>query len=130
MYKSLSKKVLREFGFLIGLMFPIFVGWIIPIIGGHPLRFWTLYVSAISILTAILKPNLLLYPYKIWMKFGLFLGWFNSRVILGMVFILVLQPIALLMKVFGYDPLRIKKRDTSTYREIRTNFKIDLKKIF
>ena len=87
MCKSLSKKVLRDFGFLIGLMIPIFVGWIIPIIGGHPFRSWTLYVSAISILTAILKPNLLLFPYKIWMKFGLLLGWFNSRVILGMVFI-------------------------------------------
>ena len=73
----------------------------------------------------------LYYPYKLWMKLGHILGWVNSKVILGLVFILVLQPIALIMKSFGYDPLQKKKDlNTTTYREIRSNFKIDLRKIF
>ena len=79
---------------------------------------------------AILKPALLFYPYKFWMKLGHILGWVNSKVILGLVYIFVLQPIAFIMKSSGYDPLQKKKNSKTTYREIRSNFKIDLRKIF
>ena len=64
------------------------------------------------------------------MKLGHVLGWVNSKVILGLVFIFVLQPIAFIMKSFGYDPLKKKKTSKTTYRETRSNFKIDLRKIF
>ena len=64
------------------------------------------------------------------MKLGHLLGWVNSKVILGLVFIFVVQPIAIIMKSFGYDPLKKKKTNNSTYREIRSSFKIDLRKIF
>ena len=78
----------------------------------------------------IIRPDYLFYPYKIWMKIGHILGWINSRIILGMVFILVLQPIALIMKFFGYDPLRRKKKEQTSYRESKEGHKIDLKRIF
>ena len=130
MNKPISIKILRDFGLLIGIMFPFIVGLILPAIGGHSFKTWTLFISLFSLLAALFKPNLLKLPYKIWMKFGYFLGWINSKIILGFVFLFVLQPIALIMKIFGYDPLRIKKRNVNTYREIRTNFKIDLKRIF
>ena len=81
------------------------------------------------IICGILKPALLFYPYKFWMKLGHVLGWVNGKVILGLVFIFVVQPIAIIMKSFGYDPLK-KKTNNTTYREIRSNFKIDLRKIF
>ena len=67
---------------------------------------------------------------KIWMRLGYILGWVNSRIILGLVFLIVLQPIALIMKIFGHDPLRMKKVSQKSYREIKTNHKINLKKIF
>ena len=130
MNKPISIKILRDFGLLIGIIFPFVVGLILPAIGGHSFKTWTLFISLVSLLSALFKPNLLKLPYKIWMKFGYFLGWINSKIILGFVFLFVLQPIALIMKIFGYDPLRIKKRNVNTYREIRTNFKIDLKRIF
>ena len=57
----------------------------------------------------ILKPLLLFYPYKVLMALGFALGWLNSRIILGLIFILVLLPIALFMRLFGYETLRIKK---------------------
>ena len=78
----------------------------------------------------ILRPGLLLYPYKAWMKLGHILGWVNSRIILGLVFLIVLQPIALIMRIFGHDPLRTKKFAQESYREIKTNHKVNLKKIF
>ena len=130
MDKTVSKKILREFGFLIGFAFPFLLGWIIPVLGGHSFRTWTLWISFPSIILAILKPKLLLYPYKAWMKLGHILGWVNSRIILGLVYIIILQPIALIMRIYGHDPLRIKNFPQKSYREIKTNKKINLKKIF
>ena len=130
MDKNISKKILREFGFLIGFAFPFILGWIIPFLGGHSFRTWTLWISFPSIILAISKPRLLLYPYKAWMKLGHILVWVNSRIILGLVFIMILIPIALIMRVLGHDPLRIKNFPQKSYREIKTNKKINLKKIF
>ena len=130
MKESISKKQLREFGFLIGFGFPIIIGWIIPAISGHIFRSWSLWVGCPSLILGILKPSLLFYPYKAWMKLGHALGWINSRIILGLVFILVLQPIAFIMNLFGYDPLRRKKNVEDSYREKNEHRIIDLTKIF
>ena len=127
---STTQKQLREFGYLIGIGFPIIVGWIIPLISGHTFRFWSLWISIPIFVLGILKPSLLLYFYKTWMIIGLFLGWINSRIILGLIFLLVLQPISLIMKIFGYDPLRKKKSNELTYREIKQNHKVDFTRIF
>ena len=130
MKSSISKKQLREFGLLIGLVLPILIGWILPALRGHDFQKWTLVVAFPSIVLGIIKPNLLFYPYSFWMKLGHVLGWLNSRIILGVVFIIVLQPIALIMKFFGHDPLRLKKLDQTSYRENKKHYKIDLRKIF
>ncbi|WP_306822620.1 SxtJ family membrane protein [Prochlorococcus marinus] len=130
MNNNISKKILREFGFLMSFAFPILIGWLLPYLYGHSFRTWTLLISFPLLIFSIAAPSLLSYPYKAWMKLGYFLGWFNSRIILGIVFILVLQPIALIMRISGHDPLRRKKTDQKSYREITTNKKINLNKIF
>ncbi len=130
MKSSISKKQLREFGLLIGFGFPILIGWILPGITGHLFRTWTLFIGIPFLFLGILKPFLLLYPYKGWMAFGHILGWINSRIILGLVFLLVLVPIAFIMRVFGHDPLRTKQINTISYREAKEGHKIDLTRIF
>ncbi len=130
MKKSISIKRLRQFGVLVGIGLPILVGGILSALGWHSFRYWTFLVSLTLWFLAAFKPAFLYYPYEIWMKLGHILGWVNSKVILGLVFLLVLLPTALIMKSFGYDPLRVKKFNRTTYREIRSNFEIDLRKIF
>ena len=130
MKNNIQKKTLREFGLLIGLVIPFLIGWVLPILGGHPFRLWTIGVGIPLLIIAMLRPLLLLYPYRAWMKLGFVLGWVNSRIILGLVFLIVLQPIALILRVLGHDPLRIKKTGQKSYREFRANHKINLKKIF
>ena len=127
---SISKKQLREFGLLIGIGFPVIIGWIIPSISGHLFRFWSLWIGIPSFILGILRPRLLFYPYKVWMLLGFVLGWINSRLILALVFLLVLQPISLIMKIFGYDPLKKKKNNVLTFRERQQNRKVDLTRIF
>ena len=130
MSTSISKKQLRQFGFLIGFGFPIIIGWLIPVITGHLFRSWSLWVGCPALILGLLKPSLLFYPYKGWMTLGLALGWINSRIILGLVFLLVLQPIALIMKFAGHDPLKTKKNNAMSYREIKSNHKIDMRRVF
>ena len=130
MKEKCSKKTLREFGLLIGFGIPFFIGWLIPFISGHGFRFWSLFIGFPLIIFGVFSPLLLFYPYKVWMALGKYLGWINSHIILGLVFIIVLQPIALIMRIIGHDPLRTKKVYQKSYREIRTNHKVNLKKIF
>jgi len=130
MNNSITKKQLKEFGLVIGLGFPILIGWIIPIIYNHNFRSWTIIVGLIFCLFGILKPKFLFYPYKAWMKLGNILGWINSKLILGIIFIFVLEPISLIMKITGYDPLRLKKSNKISFREDKSNHKIDLNRIF
>ena len=130
MKDQISKKQLREFGFLIGLGFPLLIGWLLPAITGHGFRIWTLWVGLPALIIGLTSPLLLYYPYKVWMVLGHALGWVNSHVILGFLFIVVLQPIAFIMRLIGYDPLRIRLNGEKSYREIRQNNKTDLTRIF
>ena len=130
MKKNISKKTLKEFGLLIGICFPVLIGWALPVLFAHSFRIWTIWISIPSLVFAIARPRWLYYPYLAWMKLGDMMGWLNSRLILGLVFLLVLLPLALIMRIFGHDPLKVKKTDQKSYREIKTNHKINLKKIF
>ena len=130
MKSEITKKQLKEFGFLIGITFPILIGFILPKLGGHPFRYWTLVFGIPFLITSLTKPILLFYPYKVWMKLGYILGWVNSRIILGLVYFIVLLPIAIIMRFIGHDPLRIKKNLNNSYREDKINHKTNLKRIF
>ena len=128
---TITKRTLREFGFIFGVGLPLIIGWLIPLLFGHAPRIWTLYVGLPTLILSVLFPNFLKLPYKVWMKIGLILGWINSKIILGIVFFLILIPISIMMKLFKHDPLNRKQSNNiSTYRELLSNHKIDLTKIF
>ena len=126
----MAKKQLREFGLLIGFGFPIFIGWIIPAFVGHTFRIWTLWIAIPTLILGLLRPSSLQFPYKAWMFIGHTLGWINSRIILGLIFVFVLLPISLIMRLFGYDPLNLEKRNLKTYKQVKPDNIIDLKRIF
>ena len=130
MKEIISNKRLREFGLLIGFGFPLLIGWFIPALTGHGFREWTLWVGFLGLIIGLTSPRLLYYPYKFWMKLGLALGWLNSRLILGLVYMIVLLPIAFVMRLIGYDPLRTKQNGEKSYRQNRKDHQTDLTRIF
>ena len=131
MANIISKKKLREFGLLLAFSIPLIFGFLFPAFSGHAFRTWTIWVGIIFLVFIIFNPNLLLYPYRGWMFLGHFLGLINSRIILGLVFLIVLVPISFLMKLFGYDPLRKKKvNHKNTFKEDKLGYRIDLNRIF
>ena len=130
MTNKISKKQLRDFGLLIGFGLPLIVGWLIPSITGHNFRAWTLLISIPTLLIGLLCPRILIKPYQAWMQLGHLLGYLNSRLILGIVFVAVLMPIAFLMRAFGYDPLRKKMSNLLSFKENKKGSKVDLTRIF
>ncbi len=130
MKETITKKQLREFGILIGFGFPILIGWLLPLFFGHEFRAWTLWIGVPGLTLGLTIPRLLHFPYKIWMALGHALGWVNSHIILGLVFIVVLLPIAVIMRIIGYDPLRRLRKGEKTYREKKLNHQTDLTRIF
>ena len=130
MTQSPSRKQLREFGFLLAIGFPLLLGWLLPALRGHGFHTWTLWIAIPGLTFGLLAPRALDWPYRGWMALGHALGWFNSHIILGAVFLLVLQPIAFVMRLTGYDPLRRRQQKLTTYREVREHKAINLTRIF
>ncbi len=130
MKETISQKKLLDFGIFIGFGFPLFIGFLIPSLLGHGFRIWTLFVGVPALILGLTSPRLLHYPYKSWIALGNALGWVNSKIILGIVFIVVLQPIAFVMRLTGYDPLRRRRKEEKTYREKRKHHQTDLTRIF
>ena len=130
MKEIVTKRKLREFGFLVGFVFPLIIGWLLPAIFGHGFRVWTLFIGLPAFIMGLTSPLLLHYPYKIWIALGNALGWINSNIILGLIFIGVLLPIAFFMRLTNYDPLKTKLKGEKTYRENRQNHQTDLTRIF
>ena len=128
--EKISLIKLRNFSYISGIGIPLVIGWILPKLTGHEFRLWTLFIGITLLIIGSFKPNKLLYPYKVWMKIGYFLEWFNSRIILSLIFFLILQPIALIMKLTGYDPLKLKKNYSKTFKEYKKDKKVDLTRIF
>tara|TARA_S200000501_G_C20554245_1_gene625850 strand:- start:91 stop:486 length:396 start_codon:yes stop_codon:yes gene_type:complete len=126
----ITKKKLKEFGLLFGFGLIILIGFIIPSFSGHTFRTWTLIIGLPSILISFANPNLLFYPYKIWMFLGNILGWLNSRLLLGLVYLIILIPLAMIMKLFGYDPLKKRNYINKGTYKIKRNYIIDLERIF
>lgn len=104
--KQLDEKELREFALLTGTIIIVLFGLLSPWLHRNSLPIWPWIVSGILWLLALVSPSLLNPIYHVWMKIGLVLGWFNSRLILGIVFLLLVTPLGLIRRgIFRQDPM-------------------------
>ncbi|MCI0484529.1 MAG: SxtJ family membrane protein [candidate division NC10 bacterium] len=110
----MSAKELRRFGFTVAIPLALLGG--VGIWRGHAVLPLVLGGLAI-ILTglAVVAPNLLGPVHRVWMQVAHALGWFNTRVLLGMVYFLVMTPIGILMRLMGRDPLDRHLKDRPSY---------------
>lgn len=111
---------LRNFGLLVGIAFGLIAVW--PLLSDQPTRVWAATVALLLILPALFSPKLLSAPYKIWKTIGAALGWFNTRVILTLLYFGAILPTGLLLKIFGSQPLKLHfDKNADTYREMPEN---------
>ena len=86
--------------------------------------FGTLAVLFLLITTS--KADLLLPLNMFWLRFGLLLGKIINPIVLGLIFFGLFTPLALMMRLFGRDELRLKIIDKSSYW-VQRKTKIDSK---
>ena len=127
---SVSRKTLREFGLLLGIVCPVVLGWLLPSLKGHALPLWPFVIGVPALVLGLVAPLALVWPYRVWMALGHALGWVNGHLILGAVFLLVLQPIAFLMRLSGHDPLQRRPHEGASYRQARSQRSINLTRTF
>ena len=75
-----------------------------------------LAIGAAFALAALLAPHSLAPLYRPWMRLAEALGWFNTRVLLILIYYLVVTPIGLIMRLFRRSPLSVEERDGSLWQ--------------
>ena len=77
-------------------------------------------LGGIFLAISIIKP-ILLGPFnRAWFMLGMLLGKFVSPIVMGVMFFLMITPIAILMRIRGRDVLGLrKKKDAATYWNAR-----------
>jgi hypothetical protein len=74
-----------------------------------------LVLASVFLLCTLIAPKLLRPLNKAWYKLGLFLGRFVSPIVLGILFFIVITPVAIVTRLAGRDTLRLRKQSTDSY---------------
>ncbi|QWE06953.1 SxtJ family membrane protein [Polynucleobacter sp. JS-JIR-5-A7] len=75
----------------------------------------SLILAILFVLTTSFTPIILAPLNKAWFLLGLYLGRVVSPIILSFIFFLLVTPVALITQQLGMDPLRLKRRQVSSY---------------
>lgn len=104
----------RSFGLVFAVVFLVIGAW--PLMSDHAPRWWAMAVAGGFALIALVMPSVLAVPNRLWMKFGLLLGKIVSPIALGILFYAVFSPMGVVLRLFGKDPLRLKRdADATSY---------------
>ena len=103
----------RNFGMVFTIVFLIISFW--PLLKSGNIRYWSLIISIIFFVLALLNSDVLTPLNKIWMKFGLILGKIVSPIVMGFIFFGVVTPTGIIMRLLGKDLLNLKKNSNKTY---------------
>lgn len=97
----------RKFGITVGAAFLVLAG----------VLYWRDFstgwrivagVGGFLLAAGLIAPGVLRWPFRLWMKLASGLGWFNTRLILSLMFYLVITPMGLLLLLLGKRPLALK----------------------
>ncbi len=114
-----TRKELREFGLIVGAVF----GLLATLFLLRSKSFYPYFyaISIFLVLFGLIAPVALLPIHKIWMTFAIVIGFFVTRVILGILFYFVITPLGLILKISGQDTLDINFNNKSDSYWIKRN---------
>jgi len=75
----------------------------------------SMVVAVLFSVATLTAPKALAPLNRLWFGLGLLLGMIVSPIVLGTIFFLMISPIAIFMRIFGRDELKIKKRSVDSY---------------
>ena len=103
-----KRKQLRQFGLMVGGVLVLIGLWKLYQGKHETARLILWLVGGLLVITGSIVPTLLTPVYWIWMKLAHLLGWVNTRLLLGIIFFVIITPMAVVMKIFGRDALNRK----------------------
>jgi len=110
-----SLRAEREFGLIVGGVLLVLAAWWLYRDKFAPIRPAMLVIGALLIVLALVWPRVLFWPNKGWMLLAEALSFVTTRVILAVVFFLVVTPIGVIKRMFGWDPLNRRTRSGGSY---------------
>ena len=118
----------RSFGVVFFIFFSIVSNY--PLLNDNSIRLWSLIVAIVFLILGIANSIILTPLNIIWMKLGMYLGVIVSPFVMGIVFFLVVTPIALIMKILGKDLLNLKMNKKNSYWVEKDEVKSSMKNQF
>jgi len=116
----IDNKAIRDFGILIGFILLIIAGILFY---KERESYELIILLGIAFIGLGLGMPIILKPfYLIWMYFAVVLGWFMTRLILGLLFYIIVSPIGLISRLFGKRFLDLKDSAlNSSYWKYKNN---------
>ena len=103
-----KSRELKIFGQVTGLATGIIFGLFLPWLFNHDYPRWPWIIALALWFFAFVYPLALKPVSKAWLTVGHWLGWFNTRVILGLMYFTVFFIIGVAMQLMGKDPMARK----------------------
>lgn len=106
-HKNIVGPTNRSFGLVFSGFFIVLALW--PFIWrGESPRLWAGGVATVFLFLALFASELLGPLNSLWLKFGLALQKIFSPIIMGLLFYVAVTPTAIVMRLLGHDPLRLR----------------------
>lgn len=127
---DLSPKQLRIFSVLQIVFFGIIAAWLHYGTSYGQIGRIVLVVSAIVGIVGFAWPPLMRVVYVVWMALVFPIGWTVSHLVFAVLFYLVITPVAIIMKLCGYDSMRRKFDSKASTYWIRRESREDTSRYF
>ena len=118
----------RSFGIVFFIVFILIAFY--PLINQGEIRIWSVFISLLFLILGIINSKILTPLNKVWFKLGIFLGKIISPIVMGLIFFLVVTPIAFLMRMLKKDLLNLKFNKNNSYWIKKTDPKSTMKNQF
>ena len=110
---------LRNFGFILAAGIVVLFGIFFPLLRQGAIRWlsWPWLAALILMVISLIAPMALEPLNRAWLFLGSILGYINTRIILGFIFLFIFTPCAFILKLLGKDLMQRKmKLRADSYR--------------
>lgn len=117
---NINRPTNKKFGFSFIIIFIIVAFYFFYIENFLFSKIFILIASILLIMTMFFS-NLLTFFNDKWMEFGTFLGKITNPLIMGILFFIIISPIAIFFKIIKRDELNIKIKNEKSFFVIKHN---------
>ncbi len=110
-----SRRAEREFGLIVGGVLLLLSGWWLYRGKFPTLSHFTFPLGGLLVLLGLIFPAALVWPNKAWMALAEVLSFVTTRIILAFVFFVIVTPIGVSKRLFGWDPLHRRAAASDSY---------------